>query len=145
MALSANLIWEVESGASDTLNGGGFDPSLTAGMFTDGAATSATGAAPVFSSVSYNFVTGDAGAWVYIASGSNWTPGWYKISSVGANAATLNATIGQAALKDLLRRPRLRPGAPRQHRRPAPLGRLTTHSKPLGSLLTLILPRLELD
>lgn len=101
MALSGTTIWEVESGASDTLNGGAFDPGQTAGMLTDGAATSATGTAPVFSSASYNFVSGDIGAWVYIAAGTNWTPGWYKIASVAANAATLNATIGQAVLAGL--------------------------------------------
>jgi len=90
MALSATTIFEVETGGSDTLNGGAFDPGQTAGMLTDGAATSATGTAPVFTSASYNFVAGDVGAWIYIASGTNWIPGWYKISSVGSNAATLN-------------------------------------------------------
>jgi hypothetical protein len=100
MALSANTIWEVESGGDDTNNGGAFDPSQTAGMFTDGAATLATTAAPVFSSVSYNFVAGDVGAWVYISnSTNNWIPGWYKISSLSGNNAVLNGTIGQAVLK----------------------------------------------
>jgi hypothetical protein len=102
MALSATTIFEVETGGSDTLNGGAFDPGQTAGMLTDGAATVATGTAPVFTSASYNFVAGDVGAWVYIASGSNWIPGWYKIASVASNAATLNATIGQAVLKAAL-------------------------------------------
>jgi hypothetical protein len=96
MALAATVNWEIQTGGSDTLNGGAFDPGQTAGMFTDGAATSGTGTAPVFTSASYNFVAGDVGAWVYIASGTNWIPGWYKIASVAANAATLNATIGAA-------------------------------------------------
>lgn len=98
MALSADCIWELQTGGSDTVNGGGFDPSKTAGMFTDGAATVATTSAPVFTSASYNFVAGDVGAWVFIASGTNWTAGWYKIVSVAANAATLNGTIGQAVI-----------------------------------------------
>lgn len=98
MALTGFTVWEIRTTGSDTANGGGFDPSQTAGMFTDGAATSATGTAPVFSSASYNFVAGDVGAWVYVASGTNWTAGWYKISSVASNNATLNATIGQAVL-----------------------------------------------
>lgn len=102
MALSGTTIWEVETGGSDTLNGGAFDPGQTAGMLTDGAATLATSTAPVFTSASYNFVAGDAGAWIYIASGSNWIPGWYKIASVAANAATLNGTIAQAVLKALV-------------------------------------------
>lgn len=99
MALAGTTIWEVETGGSDTVNGGAFDPGQTLGMLADGAATSATGTAPVFSSASYNFVAGDAGAWLYVASGTNWIPGWYKIASVAANAATLNGTIGQAVLK----------------------------------------------
>lgn len=99
MALTAFTIWEIESGGSDTANGGAFDPSQTAGMFTDGAATSANTNSPVFTSASYNFAAGDVGAWVYIASGTNWTPGWYKIASVAANAATLIGTIGLATLK----------------------------------------------
>lgn len=98
MALAATTVWEIETGGSATVNGGAFDPGQTAGMLTDGAATSATGTAPVFTSASYNFAAGDVGAWVYISSGTNWTPGWYKIASVAANAATLNAATGQAVL-----------------------------------------------
>lgn len=98
MALAATTIFEVETTGSDTLNGGAFDPGQTAGFFTDGAATVATGTAPVFTSASYNFIAGDVGAWVFVASGTNWTPGWYKIASVGANAATLTATIGAAVV-----------------------------------------------
>lgn len=98
MAYADRTIWEVQTGGDDTNNGGAFDPSATAGMLTDGAATSATGTAPVFSSASYNFVAGDVGAWVFIASGTNWTPGWYKISSVASNQATLDATSGHAVL-----------------------------------------------
>jgi hypothetical protein len=99
MALAATTIWEVETGGSDTLNGGAFDPGQ-AGMLSDGAATVANTSAPVFTSASYNFVAGDVGAWLYIASGSNWTPGWYKIASVAANAATLQGTIGLAVLSN---------------------------------------------
>ena len=39
-------------------------------------------------------MAGDVGAWVFIKSGTNWIPGWYKIASVAANAATLNAASG---------------------------------------------------
>lgn len=92
MALSASVIWEVEPSAND-LNGATFDPSVT-GFATDGAATSATGSSPVFSSASYTFVSGDIGAWVFIKSGTNWLPGWYKIASVSAGAATLSAASG---------------------------------------------------
>jgi hypothetical protein len=99
MSLSAYTIWEVlPASGSDSTTSGGFDPSQTAGMATDGAATSATGNAPVFSSASYNFVSGDVGAYVYIASGTNWVPGWYKVASVASNKATLNATAAQFTL-----------------------------------------------
>lgn len=102
MALAATTVWEVQTGGSDTANSGAFDPGQTAGMFTDGAATSATGNSPVFSSASYNFVAGDVAAWVYIGAGTNWTPGWYKIASVAANAATLTATVGAAVTQSTL-------------------------------------------
>lgn len=89
----------VRNGGSDSANGGGFDRGVS-GMSTNGAATSATGTAPVFSSASYNFVSGDVNAWIYIKSGTNWTPGWYRIDSVNSNVATLDASIGGAQLDD---------------------------------------------
>lgn len=99
MALAATTIAEIRTGGSDTANGGLFDPSkVSAGGWTDGAATSATGNSPVFTSASYNFVAGDVGAWLYIDSGTNWTPGWYQIASVAANAATLSAALGAGVL-----------------------------------------------
>lgn len=94
MPLAATTIIDVRTTGSDTANGGMFDPGQTAGMFADGAATSATGDSPVFTSASYNFVAGDVGAWLYIASGTNWRAGWYQIASVAANAATLSAALG---------------------------------------------------
>src|SRR6185436_12524208 len=94
--LSSTTLWEVEATGDDTNNGGAFDPGQTAGMFTDGAATSANTASPVFTSASYNFVAGDVGAWLFIGAGTNWTKGWYKIASVASNAATLSAAIGAA-------------------------------------------------
>lgn len=97
IAFATTLIFEVETGGSDTLASGCFNPS-NANMAADGAATSATGNSPVFSSASYNFVAGDVGAWVFIKSGTNWTPGWYKIASVSSNAATLSAAVGAAVL-----------------------------------------------
>jgi hypothetical protein len=95
MAFSAPIV-EIRTTGNDA-NGGGFDTGAT-GFPTDGAATSATGSAPVFTSASYNFVAGDVGAWIFIKSGTNWTPGWYKIASVAANAATLDANTGHVPL-----------------------------------------------
>lgn len=97
MTLSASTVFEVRSTAtSGNVNSGGFNPT-NANMLTDLAATSATGNSPVVTSASYNFVAGDVGAWVYIKGGTNWTPGWYQIASVAANAATLSAAVGQAS------------------------------------------------
>lgn len=98
MALTASAVAEVWSNGSDN-NAGFFDPGV-AGFPTDGTVDSNTGntAAPVFSSASYNFVAGDVNAWIYIKSGTNSLPGWYKIVSVASNKATLNATIGAAVL-----------------------------------------------
>lgn len=91
-ALPSTAVWEVRSGGA-TASGGGFNPS-NANMLTDATATSATGNAAVISSASYSFVAGDVGAWVYVKAGTNWLPGWYKISSVAANAATVDSTLG---------------------------------------------------
>src|SRR5690349_21784534 len=76
---STNTVWEIRSTATaSNVNCGGFDIGNTH-FLTDGAATSATGASPVFTSASYNFQAGDVGAWIYISAGTNWTPGFYKI------------------------------------------------------------------
>jgi hypothetical protein len=64
-------------------------------MLTDGAATNANTTTPVFVSASYSFVAGDVGACVFIASGSNWKPGFYRITGTNSGAAILNATSGQ--------------------------------------------------
>lgn len=98
MAFTASAVWEVETGGNDA-NGGGFDCGVS-GFPTDGTVDANTGntTAPVFSSASYNFVAGDVGAWVFIKSGTNSIPGWYKISSVASNKATLDGTIGHAVL-----------------------------------------------
>ncbi len=96
MALSSTAIVEVRNGGSDTLNGGLFNPGAT--LNSNLAATSATGNSPVVTSATYNFVAGDVGHWLFVKSGTNWTPGWYQIASVAANAATLTATIGTAIL-----------------------------------------------
>jgi hypothetical protein len=96
--LSANSIIELNSLASaSNINGGGFNPSnvnMLADLTTD--ANTANTNSPIVSSVSYNFVAGDVNAWLYVKSGTNWTPGWYQITSVTANKATLNAAIGAA-------------------------------------------------
>jgi len=98
MALSASTIWEFNaSSTANMVNGGGFN-TANAGMLTDLTtdANTANTDSPIVSSASYNFVAGDVGNWVYIKSGTNWTPGFYQIASVATNKATLSAAIGQA-------------------------------------------------
>ena len=98
MALATSSEFTVTATATTgNVNGAGFNPS-NSNMLTDLACDTNTGntASPVVSSASYNFVAGDVGNWVYVKSGTNWTPGWYKIASVASNKATLNGTIGQA-------------------------------------------------
>lgn len=99
-ALPGTMVWEFNASATGSMvNGGGFNPA-NAALLTDLTATSATGNAPVLSSASYTFVSGDVGAWVYVKSGTDWMKGWYKISSVDAGAATINATVGAAVQFD---------------------------------------------
>ncbi len=99
MALASTTIWEVRTTGDDTNGAGAFDPSkVSAGGFTDGAATAANTSAPIFTSASYNFTANDVSAWLYIDSGTSWIPGWYFITSVASNAATLSAAIGAGVL-----------------------------------------------
>lgn len=98
MAFNAAAILIVRTGGSDN-NSGGFNPA-NANFATDGAVSSATTSAPVFSTASYNFVAGDVGARVFIKSGTSSIPGWYTIASVASNQATLTASAGNATLFD---------------------------------------------
>lgn len=98
MALSASTVFEINSGATaSNVNGGGFNPAnanMLADLTTD--SNTANTNSPVCSSASYNFTATDVGHWLYIQSGTSWTPGWYQIASVASNKATLSAAIGQA-------------------------------------------------
>lgn len=100
MSVSTSGNWETRITGSDT-NGGGFDYGVN-GMLTDGAATVANTSSPVFTSASYNFINTDVNAWIFIKTGTNWNSGWYQISSVSNNAATLLAGIGQACSLGIL-------------------------------------------
>lgn len=86
----------VINGGNDatTGNGGGFDPGGCT-FATDGALNTTT---KVFTSASYNFTTNDTGHWVYIASGTNWIPGWYQGTWDSGVGLTLTLTIGSAQL-----------------------------------------------
>lgn len=92
MALSAYAFWEVRSLGSDN-NSGGFDPNAT--MKSTLSSSNGTSSTPTVTASDYTFVSADVGYHLYIKSGTNWTPGWYLITSVSAGNATVNATGGQ--------------------------------------------------
>lgn len=94
MAFAATSIWEIQTGGDDTNNGGGFDPAVASKLADLAVVSGGTGATPVVSSASYNFLARDVGHWLFIASGTNWTPGWYLITAVSSNQATLDAAVG---------------------------------------------------
>lgn len=99
-ALSANSIVEIQSGATaGNVNGGGFNRT-NANMLTDLATTTGTSATPSVTSATYSFVTADEGDWLYVKSGTNWTAGWYQITSTSGGAATINAAVGAAVQED---------------------------------------------
>lgn len=102
MALAAGTIWESRASATTgNVNGAGFNPANAAAVtdLTTDANTANTNS-PVVSSATYTFVAGDVNAWLYIVSGTNWTPGWYQIASVSGGKATLSAAVGQAVQRD---------------------------------------------
>lgn len=99
MGFSNGSIWEVQTGGDDTNFGGGFD-SAVGGFATDLTCTANTGntATPEVSTVSYTFLSADVGAWLFVKAGTNWIPGFYKITSVSGGKATLDAAIGKGLL-----------------------------------------------
>lgn len=106
MALAAGTNFEFRAGATaGMLNGGGFNPGATFGI-TDATtdANTANTASPIVSSATYNFVAADVNAWLFVKSGTNWIPGYYQITAVTSNKATLNGTIGQAVILDAMNR-----------------------------------------
>lgn len=102
MALAATNHFSIISGSTAAnANGGGFN-TANANFLTDLTCDTGTGntSAPVASSATYSFVAGDAGYHLYVASGTDFIPGWYLISSVSAGKATLSAAVGAASVYD---------------------------------------------
>ena len=83
-------IFEIQANGSDS-NSGLFDPSLFNSTLSTSNGTSAT---PSVTASNYTFVSSDIGNYLYIRSGTNWNPGWYRITAVSAGAATVDASIG---------------------------------------------------
>jgi len=92
MASSTYANWEVRSQGSDN-NSGCFDPNAT--MTATLSSSNGTSATPTVTASNYTFVSGDVGHYLFIKSGTSWTPGWYLITSISTGSAVLNATSGQ--------------------------------------------------
>lgn len=92
MAYASTTIWSIQSGGSDS-NGCGFNPA-NANMATDGVGAFANQTYAEFSSASYSFQSRDINHWVFIKSGTNWRPGWYRINNVASGVAELDCRPG---------------------------------------------------
>ena len=100
--MASTTVWDVKTTGSVN-NGAGFNIG-NANFMTDLTCTANTGntATPEVSSVTYSFQASDVGYHVFIKSGTNWTPGFYAITSVASGKATLDAAIGHASLVGVL-------------------------------------------
>ena len=84
-------IFEIQANGSNS-NSGMFDPNAT--INTTLSTSNGTSATPTVTASNYTFVSADIGDYLFIKSGTNWNPGWYRITAVNAGAATVDAAIG---------------------------------------------------
>ena len=106
MAISATTIWEVETGGSDTLNGGGFDPKVAApgtDFSTQAAAAQAYSDLVIgnptntqLTSAAHPFSSTSPGNIINITGGTGFTTGRYEILSVSGTTATMDRAVGTA-------------------------------------------------
>jgi hypothetical protein len=86
--------FEVQANGNNT-NSGFFD---VYAAFTNTLSTSnGTSATPTVTASNYTFLSSDVGNYLFIATGTSWYHGWYRIASVTAGAATVDAAIGKVA------------------------------------------------
>jgi hypothetical protein len=84
-------IFEIHANGSNS-NSGMFDPNAT--LTTTLVTSNGNSVNPSVTASNYTFISSDIGNYLYIKSGTNWNPGWYRITAVNAGAATVDATIG---------------------------------------------------
>jgi len=84
-------IFEIQANGSNS-NSGMFDPNAI--INTTLSTSNGTSIAPSVTASNYTFVSADIGDYLFIKSGTNWNPGWYRITAVNAGAATVDAAIG---------------------------------------------------
>jgi hypothetical protein len=92
MAISFTALIEIRSLGND-YNSGTFDPGAT--LATNLTSANGTSIYPTVSTLSYTFSSSDVDHYLYIRSGTNWYPGWYRIISATGNSAVLHAVRGQ--------------------------------------------------
>lgn len=92
MAASNYTTWEMRYNGSD-LNTSCFDPNPT--FATTLSSANGTSTYPTVSASNYTFSASDIGHFLYIKSGTSWTPGWYPIISATGNSCVVNAVARQ--------------------------------------------------
>lgn len=92
MAISIYALTEIRSLGSDS-NSGVFDPNAT--LATNLTSANGTSIYPTVSTLSYTFSASDVNHYLYVRSGTNWYPGWYRILSATGNSAVLHAVKGE--------------------------------------------------
>jgi hypothetical protein len=84
-------IFEIHANGNNS-NSGMFDPN--ANLTNTLATSNGNSSTPTVTASNYTFVSTDIGDYLYVKSGTNWNPGWYRITAVNAGAATVDASIG---------------------------------------------------
>ena len=92
MAISYTALIEIRSLGND-YNSGTFDPGAT--LATNLTSANGTSIYPTVSTLSYTFSASDVNHYLYVRSGTNWYPGWYRIISATGNSAVLHAIKGE--------------------------------------------------
>ena len=85
-------IFEIHANGSNS-NSGMFDPNAI--INTTLSTSNGTSITPSVTASNYTFVSADIGDYLFIKSGTSWTPGWYLITSISSGSAVLNATSGE--------------------------------------------------
>jgi len=86
--------YELQSNGNNA-NSGFFDASAS---YTSTLSTSnGTSATPIVTASNYTFVSTDIGNYLYLFGNSTWLHGWYRITSVNAGAATVDASVGSVS------------------------------------------------
>lgn len=92
MPINRLNVFECRSLGSD-FNAGMFDPGSTFNNTLSSA--NGTSSSPTVSASNYSFISQDVNHYLFIQSGTNWTPGWYQITGLAGTSAIVNASTNQ--------------------------------------------------